>query len=334
MSKIAIVCDSHLPADPTSAQYAFLQRAVARMKEDRIETVLCLGDMTAFGSIAALNLYRDTLQEFTFYDVMGNAEVRDKDTVAYVEDHFKSLRFAIGSRSVYCLNTPRGTISAEDHALLTDVQDGDIVCFHHGPDRLTEESTAWLHTLCEEKALILLHGHRHMDEDRFIGKTRAIGFRGLDPDKAIGGFPAINYANISDNDVTFEEHAFPIRKETLADFRQYFGISCVDNHRDVLFAAEHSVKYIELRCNGKNWVPGEVLLPLLAKWREKTIHQTVRAEGGLKNHKPLTEWFGPMINYTSFFYHWEQEVLNHVPVFLEVRGCDNFAASVEAFEHL
>lgn len=63
------------------------------------------------------------------------------------------------------------------------------------------------------------------------------------------------------------------------------------------------------------------------------IHQTVREDGELKNHRPLTDWFGPMISYASFLYAWEQGMLNHVPVFLEVRGCDNFDKSIKAFEN-
>lgn len=491
MNKIAIICDAHLPADLTSAQYAFLQRAIDQMKQDNIDTVLSLGDMTSYGQIEAFQKYCELMKDFVHYDVIGNAEIRDAATVAKMETYFKPIRFQVGHRTLYGINVSRGIITIEDRTFLEDIKDEDILFFHHGPDRLDEESTAWLRALCEEKALLLLHGHRHMDEDRFIGRTRAIGFRGLDPDKAIGGYPAINYMNISDNDVTFEECTFPASKETLQNLRLHFGISCVDNLRDVLFATEHSVKYIELRCNGKTWVPDETLLPLLDKWRKATngylsvhmpnlrykdgefvgreqfreaaeyallvqadgltihpprvklsdmpegsplwqemleqyvmavqmmpggvkigienvhvekgddlgenrpfgvipedvcrwisaideavgipgrighvqdvgharnnakfaslypvgrwqklmgqktvayhIHQTVRAEGGLKNHKPLTEWFGPMINYTSFFYNWEKGILNHVPVFLEVKGCDNFAMSLEAFDKL
>ena len=31
------------------------------------------------------------------------------------------------------------------------------------------------------------------------------------------------------------------------------------------------------------------------------IHQVVRSENGLKNHRPIENWFGPMISYVSFF---------------------------------
>ena len=497
MNKIAIICDPHLPADPTSAQYAFLQQAIDQMKQDRIHTVLSLGDLTSYGQVEAFQKYCTLMQDFTHYDVIGNAEIRDSSTVSTMEAFFKPIRFQYGARTIYGINVSRGIITAEDRDFLKDIQDNDVLFFHHGPDRLDEESTVWLRSLCEEKALLLLHGHRHKDEDRYIGRTRAVGFRGLDPDKAIGGYPCIHYlcfscdAGTNDTRVTFEEHAFPVAKETLADFRQFFGLSCVDNYRDVLYATEHSIKYIELRCNGKNWVPDEVLLPVIDKWRETTggylsvhmpnlrfkdgefvgkkqfqdalayaklvqadgltihpprvkisdmpeggalwqemleqyvatvkvmpehvrigienvhiekgddigadrpfgvipddicrwiaaideaagipgrighvqdvgharnngkfasiypvgrwqklignktvayhIHQTVLTEDGLKNHKPLTEWFGPVINYTSFMYNWEQGVLNHVPAFLEVKGCDNFAMSVDAFEKL
>ncbi|MBQ8638404.1 MAG: metallophosphoesterase family protein [Lachnospiraceae bacterium] len=64
------------------------------------------------------------------------------------------------------------------------------------------------------------------------------------------------------------------------------------------------------------------------------IHQVVPFEDGYKNHCAIEEWFGPMINYTSFFWCWQQRILNHVPVFLEVKGHENFEISVQAFERL
>ena len=64
------------------------------------------------------------------------------------------------------------------------------------------------------------------------------------------------------------------------------------------------------------------------------IHQAVREPAGLTNHHPIENWFGPMINDTGFFHAWQQQVLNHVPIFLEIRGCEHYAKSIEAFDAL
>ena len=55
--------------------------------------------------------------------------------------------------------------------------------------------------------------------------------------------------------------------------------------------------------------------------------------GEMKNHRPISNWFGPMISYVSFIHAWEKEMLNHVPVFLEVKGAENYEISVKAFEN-
>ncbi len=64
------------------------------------------------------------------------------------------------------------------------------------------------------------------------------------------------------------------------------------------------------------------------------IHQVIPTENGLKNHTPIEAWFGPMVSYASFFYMWDKCELNHVPVFLEVKGSENYQKSLEAFKEL
>ena len=54
------------------------------------------------------------------------------------------------------------------------------------------------------------------------------------------------------------------------------------------------------------------------------IHQVVSTEEGLKNHKAIENWFGPLISYASFFYCFRENIINHVPIFIEVRGKDNY----------
>ena len=64
------------------------------------------------------------------------------------------------------------------------------------------------------------------------------------------------------------------------------------------------------------------------------IHQVVQVEGGFKNHRPIECWFGPQINYTSFFYHMQKGTFGTVPVFLEVKGSENTEKSLAALEEL
>lgn len=494
-TKIGIICDMHLPDDKTSPQYAFLLMAAERMKKDGVDTVICLGDITAFGELGGWELYQEALQDFTHYEVAGNSDVRDGSTREILTGKLKPAAFSAGTRSVIGLNTPDAQITESDRERLRDVKPGDIIFLHHYIRTLTEESGAWLTRLAEEVPVTILHGHGHRYFDYYINESHILGMRGLDPDKSIGNFPSINYLKISEEAVTLEEVMIDLPQSYLEAVSQYFGLSCVDNARDVAYATEQGIKYVELRCNGRDWTPDMELLPLLKAWREKTdgylsihmpnlrykdgevhgmeqwkealqyalvtnadsltihpprvqvrdmavgseawntllelylevvrtvpaatrvgienlhkeagekldeargfgylpsevsawidaineqvagnqdgtprvghildvgharnnggfaqrfpisrwygimggkavayhIHQVVSGPNGAANHSPLECWFGPMINYTSFFYGWHHGLLNHVPVFLEVKGSENYAKSMKGFREM
>ena len=487
-TKIGVLCDLHLSKYNTSAQHAFLQKAIERMQQDNITTVICLGDITSFGEISAWNDYQEALSGFTHYEVLGNSDVRDSATIDFFLSKTGTADFMVGNRRVIGLDTPYGEITDIDRQRLNTIKDGDVLFLHHYISSLNEESRNWLTALIHEKTLTVLHGHGHRIFDEKYNHTQVWGMRGLDPEKAIGGYPSFNYLIISDDEIKLEECPLTASEQTPVDASRYFGLSCVDNHRDVLYALEHGIKYIELRCNGNNWKPEADLLPLLDAWRKKTcgylsihmpnlkwtdstitgkeqwqtaceyavltgadgltihpprirlaqmpqgketwnefleqyvkvaktvpshvkigienlhlekndttdenrpfgctttevslwidainqaleqpgrvghvldvgharrnkvltqmypisrwfdimgqetvayhIHQVATTEKGMTNHLPITSWFGPFINYTAFFHCWETGQLNHVPIFLEVKGSENFAASIQGF---
>ncbi len=62
------------------------------------------------------------------------------------------------------------------------------------------------------------------------------------------------------------------------------------------------------------------------------IHQVCSIEGKLRNHNPITDWFGPKISYVSFFQSWQKNRINHAPMFLEVKNIENCEISIKALE--
>ena len=489
-TRIGIVCDMHLPNDVTSPQYAFLLMAAEQMKKDGVDTVICLGDLSSFGEIGSWKMYEEAMKDFTHYEVAGNSDVRDASTREALLGAVKEATFQIGSRTVFGLNTPDAEITEKDRARLENVKPGDIIFLHHYMRTLTEDSRNWLTALAERVPVTILHGHGHRHFDYYINGTRILGMPGLDPDKSIGNFPSFNYLTVSEEEVSLEEIWVKLPKEMLEDVSRYFGISCVDNLRDVTYAMENNVKNVELRCNGRDWTADMSLLPVLDAWRAKTegylsvhmpnlrykdgeiqgiaqwrealqyavdvkadgltihpprvklcdmpaggelwnaflelylevirtvpaevkigienlhmektekmgedrgfgylppevsswidalnevvgsgrvghvldvgharnngnyaqrypvgrwysimgqktvayhIHQVVSGPNGAVNHSALECWFGPVINYTSYFYAWNQGKLNHVPVFLEVKGSENYEKSMQGFKDM
>lgn len=486
--KAAFICDPHMPDVPVSPQEDFFRFAVASITENKPDCVISLGDMTSMGEIEAMKAYLDALSDTEHYWVLGNAEVRTPETIDYFMQQAKPFVLSCGSRRIIGFNTPYGKFEDAERALLNDLHDGDILVMHHGPDKLAAPARAEFDELLHRHALTVIHAHEHNLHDYMLGRSHIIGLRALDPDKSIGGPPCITMFDIADTAVTYREVCFGIDKETLRDVRAHFGLSCVDNHRDVAYALEHDVKYVELRCNGKGWTPDETLIPLLDAWRKKTggylsvhmpnlhyrdgaiaavdtwdaaidyavligadamtihpprvsrellfeseelwneylelylravravaptvrvgienlhvpkgfregddqpfgctpgdvchwidalndalestdrvghildvgharnnahiatpypvgrwytltghravgyhIHQVARGPEGYSNHSPIVDWYGPMINYASFFHAWKMGWLRHAPVFLEVKGCENFRKSIAAF---
>ncbi len=64
------------------------------------------------------------------------------------------------------------------------------------------------------------------------------------------------------------------------------------------------------------------------------IHQTVKDEQSDKmlNHMPITDVYGSLISYASFFKCWSTGAISKAPVILEIRGHGEYKASVELFK--
>lgn len=280
--KVAVLCDMHLSADTRSPQYAWLSRAVARMKQDGIKRVLALGDVTAFGDPFAWQLYLDAVRDFEHMEIIGNADVRDKQTAECLEKATENAEMMVGDVRVIGLSTPHGVISEGDFTRLELAKDGDTVCLHYYLDALKEPSRSRFLNLIETKRLTVLHGHAHKDFDYTVGKSRVLGFRGLDPDKAVGGFPAIQYLTLGDT-VACEEIDFPINLDIPKDIRAWFGVSCVNYLDDVRYAEEKGIRFIELRCDKKEWKCDSLINSTIEAWRKKT-------NGFLSVHMPNLSW--------------------------------------------
>lgn len=485
--KIAFICDMHLPESKNSPQYAFFNRAMEQMRCDNISTVVNLGDINAFGEVAPFEDYIEKMKGFESYYVFGNSEVRDENTLEKIMTYKAEPCFKVGNRTFLGINTPYADIDENDRARLGTLKDGDVVFLHHYLRSLHRDSREFFENLLAQKSLTVFHGHAHYYIDETVGKSHVYGLRALDPDKSIGNYPCITYAEITDEAISLEEKLFAVSDEVIFGISKYFGISCVDNSKDIGYAIENGVRNLEIRCRSLKDVDYSAL-PLVQKWRETCgeylslhmpdikfengeflgvdkwnsaleyakalgvngltihppvakrfemadeavrekflqyyaeavnfmgdgvnvgienmhmsvgesndekcgfgfspeevsdwidelndrlgvnkrvghtldvgharnngiiastnpvgrwyekmgnrtvayhIHQAVMENGKMKNHCPIENWFGPMISYVSFLYAWEYGMINNVPVFLEVKGAENYEKSIKGFK--
>ncbi len=471
-----------MPDNEKSAQADFLKKAIQQMKTDEILLVINLGDTTAAGEYEGFENYLQMTDDLEIVTLMGNSDVRNKETAQKFLEKSAPFKRDCGEISLWGLNTPYAEITEAEKEMLSDVKDGDVIFLHHSIPSLREESREFLTNLANEKEITIIHAHSHKWLDYQLGKSRVVCLRALDPDKSIGNFPCITYYELESK--SFEEKLFEVSKEAIFDARKFFGISCVDNHRDLEYAIKNGICAVELRLNGSEWEPDYSLDSKIEKWRKKTngylsvhmpnlkykngeitgkdkwllaveyakhvkadgmtmhppkiktheiekvwdeilelyvyavknadervkigienihmgkadtredrgfgytpqevsklidainesfgtpkrvghtldvgharnnsflaskfpisrwfetmgqktvayhIHQVISASGAYKNHTPIENWFGPMISYVSFFHGWEKGTINRVPIFLEVRGCDNYQKSIEGF---
>ncbi|MBQ8408412.1 MAG: metallophosphoesterase family protein [Clostridia bacterium] len=268
--KIAFICDTHLPNNQNSAQYAYLTEIIKRMREDKIETVISVGDITSFGEKEIFMQHLEDLKGFDHQYVIGNAEVRNEATKGFFLEASKGFLIERGGRRFLGVDTPYDKIEERDRERARTLSDGDVLVMHNYVESLEKDSREFVIRLCEEKALTVIHAHSHMRRDYALGRSRVIGLRALDPDKSIGGYPCIDYIEFDGGQVAYEEVLIKNPVDVLKDLRAHFGISCVDNLRDLTYALENNVYAVEIRTNGADWTPDLSLIPLIEKWRAKT----------------------------------------------------------------
>ena len=279
--KIGLICDLHMSYGESSAQHAFFMRAAERFKKDGVWDIVSIGDITSFGEEDVLSEYIGALSGFRHRLLLGNSDVRTPGTAERILKRAKSFDEVIGGMRIVGINTPYAKIEDGDRGMLKTLSDGDFLIMHHSVQGLEAESREFLTSLCEKIAFTVIHAHSHKIQDYMIGRAHIVGIRALDPDKSIGGWPCVTYLDTESGKL--EEVLFDISKNTTDDLSKYFGISCVDNHRDVKYAAENRVFGVELRCNGKGWEPDMTLLPVIENWREC-------GGGYLSVHMPNLRW--------------------------------------------
>ena len=265
--KIGLICDSHMPYNNQSSQWHFCSEAAKAFLNNNISRVITIGDITSFGEVDAFDEYQKLFSQFEHYCVLGNSDARDKDTLGTLEEKCSGFIFIAEGKTILGINTSCAAISDADKDAISSLSDGDILVMHHPVDRLFEESDReFMNKICESKNITILCAHLHRKLYSEKGKSKLYGIRAIDPDKSFGDFPCVTVFDTETNEI--EEILIEVSVDAIFDARKHFGISCVDNHRDVEYATNKKLYGVELRCNGKGWEPDLTLIPKINKWRE------------------------------------------------------------------
>ncbi|MBR2884368.1 MAG: metallophosphoesterase [Clostridia bacterium] len=267
--KIAVICDLHLPLLKRAAQYCVLDWAIDNIIAENADLTVVAGDVCAGGDIEALNYFLDKTGELNCMFLLGNSDIRNpfsRDEI--VEKYSKSRMLKFQNCRILGISTPYTYLTENDKGLLLQCCDNDIVVMHHDFDALKEESREFLKEIFDKKSLIVIHGHKHMEMENTIGKTKLIGVAGLDPDKA-KGLPSVTYFDFVDNGFKKYDRYFEIDKAYFKDVLNYIGISCFNPETDIDYAIENGLKNIEIQLRVEKDIENyDVIKEKVAQWRK------------------------------------------------------------------
>lgn len=279
---IAIIADIHLSNTPGTSQWACLDWAFSVLRKKRPEAIVVIGDITSCGQPSAAQNFRHRLDEtkIPFLDAMGNAELRDKDSAAELRKILKTAnRLETDNTIVLTMDSSSGTVAADEIAECeTELAAANgkpvVVVTHVPPKFLPAQVQKWFEKRLDSGIIsLLVAGHEHLDIVVNYARGALWLVRGLDPDKAIGGPPALSFMELSGGKWTRSDEVFAEGSHTeLTDhnrreFSDLLGICCLDEPMETLdFATENLIRCVELRAKNLN-EPAKILAGKIIRWR-------------------------------------------------------------------
>lgn len=266
--KIAVICDLHLPLLKTAAQYSVLDWAIDNIIAENADLTVVAGDVCAGGDIEALDCFMNKTSRLNQMFLLGNSDIRNAfSRNEIIEKYAESKIMNFHNYRILGISTPYTYLTEEDKELFLECNDGDIVFMHHNFDAFKDENREFLTEVFNKKALVVIHGHKHMEMESTIGKTKLIGVTGLDPDKA-KGLPSVTYFDFDENGFKKYDRYFEIDKAYFKDVFNHIGMSCFNPETDIDYAMKNNIKNIEIQLRtDKDIERYSIIKEKVAQWR-------------------------------------------------------------------
>ena len=183
MLKIAVLADLHLPDELPAMHTNVLKDAVNCCYAEKADVIVCAGDMVKSGAVRAAEFLLDTLRSVPIPAVIthGNTEQGIPEFGAMIANH--------------------GRYSAEDVEIFNDetplpekISGKFRIVVRHWPQETPAAGVD-----------MQISGHTHLDRS----KNGVEVVRGLDPDKVIGGAPAVTFFTVFPNKCQRTEKVLP-----------------------------------------------------------------------------------------------------------------------------
>ncbi len=271
MNSFAILCDLHLPSETSTVKEDVWHWALDALNRLRPDCILGLGDLTGSGTVAAARRIRAGLESLgiPFLLTPGNAELRNS---AESPEALRILQTATEYDPFFLFDTSQGRILPEDRRRLEQLPPGErIGLTHRPPEALGAGDRKRLCSAFGRGALTgLITGHYHRDRS----EKRLEMVRGLDPDKAVGGVPAVTFFlrrgdGWKRGEVIYSEadpsYWSPPEKQ---EWLEHLGISGMNRPLEALReAGEHGIAALELRTDSLPGIDPGKLKRAVDAWR-------------------------------------------------------------------
>lgn len=279
--RIAVIADIHLSDVPGTAQEAAFTYALHQLQKENPAVVIAIGDVTAAGTFESANRIRSQFaeSELCFRMILGNSDERTPDQRLIVAERLTVDAPFYGDEFAVCLLDIRnGKVSRRGRERLKKVIETAagraIVLGSHYPPEIGMKDASVRSWIEAGTISLFIGGHTHRDQKSKIGKMSVYSVRGLDPDKAIGGPPAIALFERKDqgwctSEILFKEGTANGWSSSMRQkFIDHLGFSCMSNSLEGLHdASQHHVRCVELRAHHARTVEREALINAVSRWR-------------------------------------------------------------------
>ena len=274
--KVAVLADLHLPGRCDTVKEAIFNWSIDEAVSRKCDLIIGAGDLTSIGEFSAADRIMRKLESgvLPFILTPGNAELRLPEEAGEVLRRMQTpIEYA---DTVFLLDSSRARLDGKSSEFLSTLagsgKHGVLLVSHCPPDHWEEVDQENLQKAFDAGVVsMLVYGHKHID----ISLAQQECIRGLDPDKAAGGAPALVFFTSDASGVWHREDvvcpfadaaAFP--EEDKQRFWSSIGISGMKTPLENLaLAAEKRLSVFELRFSGVENLLNPEISAALQRWR-------------------------------------------------------------------